>query len=161
MAEDAPTLCESRHVLWPTSCLTFSGNFLCLSGRLNHFKNKRRLFLKYISMCSDQLRPLKKLGANSLYNLKMKIFRYFAIIQPASVKVSRLKEGQYWGISSVGRASRWHREGRGFESPILHALGMCCDSYIFVTFRNCTNEMQQVLTLEASTRSDVEQGTHF
>lgn len=25
-----------------------------------------------------------------------------------------------WGISSVGRASRLHREGQEFESPILH-----------------------------------------
>ena len=24
------------------------------------------------------------------------------------------------GISSAGRASRWHREGRGFDSLILH-----------------------------------------
>ena len=28
-----------------------------------------------------------------------------------------------WGYSSVGRASRSHREGQGFESPYLHLTG--------------------------------------
>ena len=27
-----------------------------------------------------------------------------------------------WGVSSVGRTSRLHREGQGFESPTLHHL---------------------------------------
>ena len=30
----------------------------------------------------------------------------------------------YWGYSSVGRASRSHREGQGFESPYLHLTSL-------------------------------------
>ena len=34
----------------------------------------------------------------------------------------RTQDGRFvdWGYSSVGRASRSHREGQGFESPYLH-----------------------------------------
>ncbi len=36
-----------------------------------------------------------------------------------------------WGYSSVGRASRSHREGQGFESPYLHLYG--CNSCFSVS----------------------------
>jgi hypothetical protein len=39
-----------------------------------------------------------------------------------------------WGYSSVGRASRSHREGQGFESPYLHYdLLRCSTSEMGVT----------------------------
>ena len=30
--------------------------------------------------------------------------------------------GTIWGCSSVGRASEWHSEGRGFETHLLHHI---------------------------------------
>ena len=43
-----------------------------------------------------------------------------------------------WGIRSVGRASEWHSEGRGFESLILHYLKpvaiMSCDGLLFCQY---------------------------
>ena len=33
---------------------------------------------------------------------------------------TRYREAIIWGCSSVGRASEWHSEGRGFETHLLH-----------------------------------------
>ena len=51
--------------------------------------------------------------------LKDTIFR---ICTSGVIKMILCTQYSNWGISSAGRASRWHREGRGFDSPILHEL---------------------------------------
>ena len=38
--------------------------------------------------------------------------------------VVRLRSGNEWGCSSVGRALRSHRRGRGFDYPQLHSVEM-------------------------------------
>ena len=50
------------------------------------------------------------------------VFQDLHLCAPCLKSILKILNTIYWGISSAGRASRWHREGRGFDSPILHEL---------------------------------------